>query len=377
MQTQNRLLGVDIFRGLAAYGVVLLHSGDSSWGNIDESVLYLRNFFGFPVPFFLATSFYFMARTFAKCGWQNAPHLRILKSKASRLIVPYIVWTIIYSIVRNIYLVVDNSHAEGQKMLDDTFSVIFFGGASYHLYFLPLLFTGIVTFVFLNTWFDWVHINKIIILLIVSLIVYEFIDISGNSFELGDNIAFQQLLYPYLENTNFSFVWRWISVELSWSLRCMPYIFFALLMQQAYSKSNKNLKYKLYEKLDLFIALMLILFVISTFLIKPIWSGTTNNLIVAYSLLIIALLWSKKLSGKLVEKIASSLGKCSLGIYLIHAMVIPMLKIIITKVFPGFMAEVSISSVIMLSIPSFLISWLMVALLIKHQLVARYLFAMK
>ena len=374
MQTQNRLLGVDIFRGLAAYAVVLLHSGDSSWGNIDESVLYLRNFFGFPVPFFLATSFYFMARTLANCGWQNDLHFKILRSKARRLIVPYLTWTLIYLIIRNLYLLIDSNYGKEQNMLDDTFSVIFFGGASYHLYFLPLLFTGIATFIFLNTWFDWIHINRIIVFLIASLIVYELIDISGNSFELGDNVAFQNLLTPYLENTNFYLLWRWVSVELSWSLRCLPYILVAILMQQTYIRRSNDFRQKLNQESDSLIIIMMILFVASTFVIKPVWSSTINNLVVAYSLLIIALLWSKKITNNLIEKIAISLGKCSLGIYLVHAMVIPLLRILITLIFPTFMTSVSISSVIVLSIPSFFVSWLIVSWLMKRRLAAKYLF---
>lgn len=377
MQNQNRLLGVDIFRGIAAYAVVLLHSGDDSWGNINESVLHLRNFFGFPVPFFLATSFYFMARTLAKRGWKNDSHFYLLKSKAYRLIVPYITWSIIYILIRNIYSTVDSSNDETQNMLNDTFSVIFFGGASYHLYFLPLLFTGIATFIFLNTWIDWTSINKVIIFFIVSLIVYEILDMSGNSFELGDNVAFQHLLTPYLEDTNFALLWRWISVELSWSLRCLPYILLAILMQKTYHQRSHRFKSRVYRRANLLIQIMTILFVFATLLIKPIWSSTTNNLVVSYSLLIIALLLSKKLQGKLIEKIASNLGKCSLGIYLIHALIIPLLRKVLAVIFPGLIADVSIYSIIVISLPSFFISWLAVNLLIKQRLVARYLFAMK
>ncbi len=55
---KKRLLGIDLFRGIAAYGVVLIHG----LGEIprNENALLISNFFvAFCVPFFLATSFYF------------------------------------------------------------------------------------------------------------------------------------------------------------------------------------------------------------------------------------------------------------------------------------------------------------------------------
>ena len=145
-------------------------------------------------------------------------------------------------------------------------------------------------------------------------------------------------------------------------------------MQQTYIRRSNNFRQKLNQESDSLIIIMMILFVASTFVIKPVWSSTINNLVVAYSLLIIALLWSKKITNNLTEKIAISLGKCSLGIYLVHAMVIPLLRILITLIFPTFMTSVSISSVIVLSIPSFFVSWLIVSWLMKRRLAAKYLF---
>lgn len=52
-KSTQRLLGVDLFRGIAAYAVVFVHSGDESLGlPISQEAIFLRMLFYFAVPFF-------------------------------------------------------------------------------------------------------------------------------------------------------------------------------------------------------------------------------------------------------------------------------------------------------------------------------------
>ena len=60
MSKATRLVGIDLCRGLAAFAVILVHSGDETWGlPISSQAIEFRYLFYYAVPFFLAASFYF------------------------------------------------------------------------------------------------------------------------------------------------------------------------------------------------------------------------------------------------------------------------------------------------------------------------------
>jgi peptidoglycan/LPS O-acetylase OafA/YrhL len=61
MKNKPQLLGVDLVRGISAYAVVFVHSGDETLGlPISQDAVTLRLYCYFAVPFFLATAFYFL-----------------------------------------------------------------------------------------------------------------------------------------------------------------------------------------------------------------------------------------------------------------------------------------------------------------------------
>ena len=56
----HKLLGIELCRGLATYAVILVHSGDESWGvATDPSAIAFRLYFYFGVPFFSRRRFLF------------------------------------------------------------------------------------------------------------------------------------------------------------------------------------------------------------------------------------------------------------------------------------------------------------------------------
>lgn len=84
MKEKQHLIGIDVSRALAAYAVILVHSGDYTWGiPVDEGVPTFRAFFYFAVPFFLAVSFFFMSRrygtadTLIKAGFWKSKFNRV------------------------------------------------------------------------------------------------------------------------------------------------------------------------------------------------------------------------------------------------------------------------------------------------------------
>ena len=137
-KSNHRLLGVDLFRGIAAYAIVFVHSGDESWGvPISQAAISLRLLFYFAVPFFLATSFFFLtARP------EIDTSRRFWRSRIDRILIPYGIWTIVYLMFRSIFFLKFQQMDRFWDVCQDPLAMFCLGGASYHLYFLPLLFTG-------------------------------------------------------------------------------------------------------------------------------------------------------------------------------------------------------------------------------------------
>ena len=138
MEKKLRLTGVDMFRGIAVYAVVILHSdeGISVHPPIWEFIVKFSNF---AVPFFLATSFYLAIKKLYISGSKYK-----LKPRLSRLLIPYGFWTLVYLLYKALKYLVDNELDRLNSLFQDPVALIFLGGAAFHLYFLPLLFAGTI-----------------------------------------------------------------------------------------------------------------------------------------------------------------------------------------------------------------------------------------
>jgi surface polysaccharide O-acyltransferase-like enzyme len=223
-----KLLGIELIRGLSTYAVILVHSGDQTWHvPVDSSAITFRSLFYFAVPFFLAAAFYFMT-----VKTEIVDYKKFWQSKFQRIVVPYLIWSGIFFFFR--VIIFRNNPERLHHLLQDPLSIIFFGGASYHLYFLPMMFTGtlwVLTIPFLSR----LKTNKLglVLLGILSIILYLLLETSGNGFHLGEmNTAFRNITtnleidlekYPLL---------RFTLVEIAWAIRCLPYFLIALIINK-------------------------------------------------------------------------------------------------------------------------------------------------
>src|SRR5262249_25913308 len=136
MSKGARLLGVDLLKGLAAYGVVVIHSlGRQPRTAATESFVGL--FLGFSVPYFLAASLFLTCGKLLATGPQG-----FLRGRVERLIVPYLVWTAIFVAVRSALYAATGRADDLRSLWGSPLSVLFLGVASAQLYFIPLLFVG-------------------------------------------------------------------------------------------------------------------------------------------------------------------------------------------------------------------------------------------
>ena len=358
----NRLAGIDLCRGLAAFAVILVHSGDETWGiPISERAIYFRHLFYFAVPFFLAASFCFATK--------NLPlniSVTFWQKKIKRILIPYLAWSIFYLILKSIVFLVTNNSNQISQLWSDPLAIIFFGGASYHLYFIPLLFIGFIWLYLAN------YLTKkkksiliISICLVLSIILYQLLLNSNNSFDLGSYTAFSSIL-SFIRSDNLLFsISRIILVNLAWAIRCLPYFLIALLINQL---SQQNRVQWLERKLTIAITLSIFLFI--NILGRNFMLSAVNEIAIAYSLLLFAISISYYLEK---SPFITNLGICSFGIYLIHPFIKSVVELLLIKLIPQITQSVSIISMLIYSISSFIASWLLIALLLKKKSFSQYI----
>ncbi|BAZ40627.1 hypothetical protein NIES4101_65880 [Calothrix sp. NIES-4101] len=366
MSKKTRLLGIDLCRGFAAYAVILLHSGDETWGiPVGYWAEKLRYSFYFAVPFFLAASFFFLTK-------KTIPDISFYfwRNRFNRIIVPYIIWSLIFIISKSVLFLSTGQSSELSKLFRDPLSIIFLGSASYHLYFLPLLFTGGVL-LFLAKYLKRNQTSTQVMFFLagLSIIVDYIITVSSNSFNLGSYIAFPSLLeWISFHGFNYSLT-RLVLVVVSWIVRCLPYLLISTIGNKMLSKVNPRW---IYTKSA--IASFFVIFVFSNIVIREFIHSVFCDILIAYSLLILGISGSIYIKNQTVQTIISNLGLCSFGIYLIHPFTNSAVKVISLNLLPQFTDAVSVASMLVYSGASFIISWLIINIFIQNKLLSKYMF---
>lgn len=362
MSKVTRLNGIDLCRGLAAFAVILVHSGDETWGlPISEAAIRFRHLFYFAVPFFLAASFYF--------GTKKLP-LKIngtfWTKKFKRIVLPYLLWSLFYLVMKTAIYSLTNKTEEVQRLLADPIALIFFGAASYHLYFIPLLMSGLLL-LYLTNYLTKQHNQTLIlsIFVIFSLIAYQLLFNFQNDFNIDTCTAFPELLQLISVNNLLYQPWRIILVCLSWIVRCLPYFAIALLINQFL---KQNIGRWFYSKTT--VAILLVLCILANAFGEQVLPRALSELIIAYSLLLFGIAISKYLPA---SNLVASLGNCSFGIYLIHPVIKRAVDILLVKFVPQVTQSISISSMLTYAIVSFLASWLVIYVMRRNKVVAQYI----
>lgn len=362
--SRAKLLGIEFGRGLATYAVILVHSGDETWGvPIATTAIEFRLLFYFAVPFFLAAAFYFMTLN-PEIGYSS----KFWKSRFNRILIPYAIWSILFLFSRVAVFSLSAKSERLQQLLQDPLSLIFMGGASYHLYFLPLLFAGsaltlLMPFIEKKA----IHKYSLSLILILSIFLNYWLNASGNSFQLGDYTAFQSLLALLPINLSDQPVLRLILVEAAWILRCLPYFLISLMLHR-YANEVGSLLTKAKP------VGLILLFLLCNTLGRLFLPGALSELLIAYTLLLFCFSLSTFFKRSSIENLVSSVGICSFGIYLIHPFFMNAVKVLTNRVTPEFLTSVSIYSMAFISISSFFLSWIGVYFLIKNKFVSKYLF---
>jgi surface polysaccharide O-acyltransferase-like enzyme len=388
--SKSRFLGIDLFRGLAAFAVVMIHAGGeivySESGTLtpDLWVRILTQACQFAVPFFLATSFYFVVGKLLKSP-EKFSGREFLRSRVTRLLLPYVLWSLIYLTFRAVKAAQSGDLAQ---LVQDPIFLIFFGGSGIHLYFLPLLFTGSLLIPLLQSFasshapfgLSLKQLSVSSFLLFVCLVFYEWMFTSGNFFSLGANclespqscsVAFQAIV-----NGNVAWqgnpVLRWLATELAWIIRCSIYIFASAVLVHPFVQTYiKNLPPK-------HIWLWFAVFAIATIGGELEWFKviyfpiTLYEMGVSYGLFLCGLALSRSLPQ---HQWIQNIGSASFGIYLIHYLILVICAQAMTKLLGNVIPNLPpIIFMVTLAGICFALSWLSTHFLSKQPLLRRSLF---
>ncbi len=125
-EARTRNEAIDILRLVAALSIVFVHAAEA------PRLEGFKNFWRFPVPFFLFASLYFQMLSFRT--HPDRPTFAYIGRRFSRLYLPFLAWCVIYTVARNVKRV---------SMINlspiDLHPSLLWKGTEYHLWFLPFL----------------------------------------------------------------------------------------------------------------------------------------------------------------------------------------------------------------------------------------------
>lgn len=362
MSKATRLVGIDLCRGLAAFAVILVHSGDETWGlPISSQAIQFRSLFYYAVPFFLAASFYFGTK---KSSLKI--NRKFWLKKLQRIIVPYFLWSTFYVFFKIVVFALSQDRAHLQELLADPIAIVFFGAASYHLYFIPLLLAGTIL-LYLTKYFKKRQnsLSLLSLFSIISIVLYQLLMFSKNDFNLDSYTAFPSLLSLVDPDNLLYQPWRIILVNLAWITRCLPYFCLALLIHQVLEQNDCKWLYERETAVTIFL-----LFLLINVMGKRYLPASVNEIATAYCFLLFGMVVSPYIS---LNNLIANLGLCSFGIYLIHPVIKSAVEIILTIVLPQATKSVSIFSILIYSVTSFLLSWSLISWMQKNKMVSQYI----
>lgn len=343
----QRLTGLDLFRGIAALAVVLLHA-DEGLTVRSPAWSFILQFSAFAVPFFLAASFYLTINKLC-----NSPRSFNWQNRFERLFIPFLSWCFLYSgwkLLKDIGSEQDNPL---QSIFKELPSLLILGkaGFAFHLYFIPLLLMG----TFLLFWGErWLKkqrsLNLLIGLVFISLLLHG-----------GYNTLPLQTVVSSKESALF-----FLLTLLGYALRCLPYIFISLLL--IHPRIQQKIIRLTHQRYLLALSCLFIL--LNSFDFSPFFSPSGYEILRAYSGLFLALSISYVLH---FHPTIASISGCSFGIYLSHLLILKILWSGVKKL--GWLADpISIGVVLLIAILAFGISWGVTVSLSQQKHLARVLF---
>lgn len=291
-------------RAVACLLVVVVHVTSISGKNGYEDYfsIGLNQFSRIGTPIFAAISAFLLYNSVKRNGFDLVP---FLKSRATKVLFPYLIWTLLYSCV---------SWLSGYHFtLKGFISFFLFGSGYYHLYFMAMILQFYLIFPFMQM----IKNRKTLLILYLISLPINYFSVQLIDHQFSSNVNLITTLI-----TSRSFFLNWISY----------FLLGALLVSY-------------FDEILIFIKRKMISFVISalfvlvlagifyeTYIVSAITtsSNPANLLYIPIFILFLLAIYSSVIKWNLVTKLINIVGGYSMGIYLIH----PLVLLILQKVLP-------------------------------------------
>ncbi|WP_082233364.1 acyltransferase [Halobacillus massiliensis] len=295
---------INFVRAVACLMVVMVHVSARFYHSIDGYTT-LTNFFNqisrIGTPLFAVMSGFLLYNSMIG---KNFTLKRFIKSRMVKIISPFLVWSFIYLVYKyymGSYSIPDWSN---QEQVKDFIYMVISGKSHYHLYFISLVIQFYVLFVLIKKWLNF---KSVIFLTITSLFInYVFIT---NHFEAGGSY-----LENFINGRGFLLQWLYYFMLGSLFVHLWPYI-------HEYLSLRNN---RLFVQITGLAVLALIVFDYHT---SQQVINSNENLINLFAIpisfvVIISIYYSLMLISESIIKVFISLGNMSMGIFLLHPLVI-------------------------------------------------------
>jgi len=213
---------VELGRVLCAFGVVVIHSPMGKGATVAPSAQAFIALWRFGVPYFLMAGFYY-----AWVSLEKRSAAEVTLSRWKRLGPPYLAWSAIYVLARLGLYAFRRDWESVTSMFSDPVGLILFGDATLHLYYVPLLASGLSWFILGGGFFRRARPQRLAIGLGLSLAATWALGYYGNRFgSINHGFSALKAEHPVAGNV-------FLSILLAWAaslIQTAPYFFAAGLL---------------------------------------------------------------------------------------------------------------------------------------------------
>lgn len=343
--TSGRSWGVDLGRAVAAAAVVVIHACAAGASPVSSGTATLRELASFAVPFFLATSAFFAVRAISPTRSASS----IMRARIGRLLLPYVAWSAIYVGLKAVSSRLADDPDRLAALFRDPGRLVFLGGASVQLYFLPMLAVGMALLPLVDALARRLRFRADAIgLAALSLVPYWYLGWNGNAYDIRTATAFRDLVDPDRTKAVHAVV-RLLLVALAWAARLLPYLTLAVVLR-AYRLDRDRPRWLLAVAAALFVAVEV--------LNRPFQPYILRELAVSFTLVVLCFAVRAPRPGALVTRAVDSIAKHSFGIFLAHTAVLQVVQDLADAVSPGYLDTVTPAKVVLTAVPTFVLAWM-------------------
>jgi surface polysaccharide O-acyltransferase-like enzyme len=263
----------------------------------------MREALRWAVPFFLATSCYFLMRAL-----RRAAHPQIvLRDRVRRLLPPLVVWSVIYLMAKAVLAAMTGDDAGLRDVLDDPTRLVMLGGAGVQLYYLPMLLVFVPVGWLVHTATRHSRLMALA-LSAASIALAWWATWSNNSYVIADAVAFTGLTDP----ADMGPIARVVLVTTAWAIRLLPFLALSAVL----------IDFDVMKHLRPAMAVVgLAVVVVLMVLARPVEASAPWELLAAFSLLIAGSAVKSAGNGPFARLIGV-LAELSFAVFLVHVAVL-------------------------------------------------------